>query len=83
MTALLGEGGIATWLLNSFVKRPKFLECESFMYGEFEPDKGIYDSLPMKSTNSFSHAVENRIWIENSSENEMRITSGKFLIFHL
>ncbi|NVN78024.1 hypothetical protein GM526_13245 [Enterococcus avium] len=80
MTALLGEGGIATWLLNSFVKRPKFLECESFMYGEFEPDKGIYDSLPRKSTNSFSHAVENRIWIENSSENEMRITSGKLRI---
>lgn len=83
LAILLTGGGIASRVWDHLAAKPEFIDCKSFEYGEFEPKKselGLYESQPIESTKIFSMAAENRIWIKNPSNDNLKITGGKLKI---
>lgn len=70
-------------IYQSITNQPRFIDCKTFEFGTFAPVKeqsNSYESSPDTSDLDFSHAAENRIWIENPSDRNVRITGGTLTV---
>lgn len=84
VVAAIGGGGflIKRGLDHADIQ-PRLSDCRVYSYGEFEAlDDGSesYESQTSEGTKIFSHAIENRVWIENPSNHGIKVTNGTLKI---